>query len=347
MSSSVGTDGMRLGSFVLRPPDATEAVRRFQVAEALGYDAAFATQVNGHEALTIMAAAAVRTQRIQIGAGVIPIYMRTPATMAQSAATLWELSGGRIMLGVGLGHRLVMERWHGEKMERPVAEMREYLAIVRGILDGTPLKDAEKWASDMPLAGVGVAPEMPLFVGALSPGMLRLAGEVADGVIVWLGTPGYYADTVIPNVREGRARAGKDMEGFEIIASIPCAMTDDATAMRSTYVKQIAHNLRLPFYRAMLERGGYHDDLSAIDEVASYEELGDPIVGDAMERLAAGRVVRDIAAIGDDAAVAAKLADYAQAGVTIAGVNPVRIDDYDATLAGVAHALGRGPAKAS
>jgi alkanesulfonate monooxygenase SsuD/methylene tetrahydromethanopterin reductase-like flavin-dependent oxidoreductase (luciferase family) len=338
---------MRLGSIVLRPPDAVEAVRRFEVAEQLGYDGAFATQVNGHEAATIMGAAAVRTERIQVGVGVIPIYMRTPATMAQTAATLWELAPGRIMLGLGLGHRLVMERWHGEPMERPAAEMREYIAIMRGILAGTPLKQAEKWASDMPLAGVRPAPEMPLIIGALSPGMLRLAGEVADGVMVWLGTPGYYADTVLPSVREGRARAGKDMDGFQVIASVPSAVTDDPPAMRRTYVRQIAHNLRLPFYRAMLERGGYHEDLALIDEVGSYEELGDPLVDEATDRLAKGRVVADIAAIGDHEAVAAKLADYHRAGVTYAGVNPVRIDDYDATLAAVAQAVGRGPVPAA
>lgn len=339
MDTSNDAGRMRLGAFILRPPDAVEAVRRFEVAEQLGYDAAFATHVNGHEALTLMGAAVARTERIQIGVGVVPIYTRTPATMAQSAATLWELSGGRILLGMGLGHRIVMERWHGEPMEHPVAEMREYVAIMRGILDGRPLPHAEKWASDMPLVGVRIAPEMPLLIGALSPGMLRLAGEVAQGVIVWLGTPGYFADTVIPRVREGRELAGKTMDGFEVVASVPCAVTDDAAALRSVYVKQIAHNLRLPFYRAMLERGGYDDDLALIDEVGRYEQLEDPIAADAMARLAEGRVVADIAAIGDGPAVAAKLAEYERAGVTVAGVNPVRIADFDATLAGVAQAV--------
>src|SRR5690242_14688798 len=117
---------MQIGAIVLRPPDAREAVRRFEVAEQLGYDAAFATHVNGHDSLTLMGAAVARTERIQVGVGVVPIYTRTPATMAQSAATLWELSGGRILLGMGLSHRLVMNRWHGEPIEHPVAEMREY-----------------------------------------------------------------------------------------------------------------------------------------------------------------------------------------------------------------------------
>lgn len=334
---------LRLGAFVLRPPTAVEAVRRFQVAEALGYDGAFATQVNGADAIALMAGAAVTTTEIEIGVGVSPIYLRTPTSMAQSAATLWDLSGGRIKMGLGLGHRLVMERWYGEKVERPVDEMREYVAIMRGVLDGEPLKQTEKWASDMPLVGIATAPEMPLLIGALSPAMLRLAGEIAQGVIVWLGTPGYFEETVIPNVRKGRERAGKTMEGFEVVASIPAAVTDDPERMRRTYVMQIAHNLRLPFYRAILERHGYDEDLAVIDEVDAYEDLENPLADDALQRLAGGRVVSDIAAIGDPAAVVEKLADYRRAGVTYAGINPVRINDYENTLAAVGQAVGRTP----
>ena len=93
----------------------------------------------------------------------------------------------------------------------------------------------------------------------------------------------------------------------------------------------------------MLERGGYHEDMRLIDEVGSYEELGTALQEEALDRLAVGGVVRDIAAIGDAAAVVAKLDDYARAGVTYAGINPVRIDDFDATLAAVAAAVGRAP----
>jgi len=334
-------DAMRLAAFVLRPTDALEGVRRFVAAEELGYDAAYATHVNGHDAPTLMGAACVRTERIEIGVGVVPIYTRTPATMAMAAATLWELSQGRAMLGLGSGHRLVMQRWHGDPMARPISEMREYVAIVRGILAGRPLAQADKWASDMPLVGVSPAPTMPLMVGALAPAMLQLAGEIGDGVMVWLGTPGYFADVVVPNVQIGRERAGKTMEGFQIVASIPCAATDDVESARQSYVKQIAHNLRLPFYRGLLERAGYEADLSYVQQVDRYEDLEHPVLGDALEGLANGPLVSDIAAIGDDDALGAKLAAYRDAGVTTAGVNPIRLDRYDDTLAGVARAMNR------
>lgn len=333
------TQQLRLGAYILRPPGAGEAVHRFQVAETNGYHAAYATHVNGHDALTLMGAAAARTSRIQIGVGIVPIYTRTPATMAMSAATLSELSNGRAMLGLGTGHRLVIEPWHGDLMERPLADMREYIGIVRSILAGNPQPRTGKWASNMPLVGVSTAPAMPLMIGALAPAMLRLAGEIADGVMVWLSTPAYIADVVVPMVREGRERAGKSMDGFEIVASVPCAPTNDPQQLRATYVKQIVHNLRLPFYRGLLERGGYDADVAVLDEVERYDQLESPVAPEAMAALAHGRLVADIAAIGDDEAIAATLLDYRTAGVTVAGINPVRIDDFDATIEAGARAL--------
>jgi alkanesulfonate monooxygenase SsuD/methylene tetrahydromethanopterin reductase-like flavin-dependent oxidoreductase (luciferase family) len=325
----------RLGAFFLRPPGAREAVRRFRFAEDLGFDAAFATHVNGQEALTMLGAAAVSTERIQIGVGVVPIYTRTPTTMAQGAATLAELSGGRAMLGLGSGHRLVMQRWHGDPMDKPIAEMREYVAIMRAVLTGTPLTSANKWASDMPLVGVGIAPDFPLHIGGLSPAMCRLAGEIADGVMVWLGTPRYIAEVVMPAVREGRERAGKSMDGFDVVASIPCSVTDDEDLLKQTYVKQIAHNLRLPFYRNILERGGYHDELGFLAEVDRYEDLERPMPGEVLVGLGSSSLVADIAAIGDSRSVASKLDEYRTSGVTTLGINPVRIDDFDRTLESV------------
>jgi alkanesulfonate monooxygenase SsuD/methylene tetrahydromethanopterin reductase-like flavin-dependent oxidoreductase (luciferase family) len=330
---------MQLATFLLRPPSVAVALHRFREAERLGYAAAFATNVNSHEALSLMAAAAVQTDRIRIGVGVVPIYTRPPATMAQAAATLWEMSGGRSLIGLGLGHRVVMERWYGEQIEHPVEEMRDYVSIVRAIVGGAVPPPGRRWRSDLPLVLLGPFDDMPILIGALSPAMLRLAGEIADGVVLWLATPAYIADTVVPQVSIGRARVGKTVEGFEIVASIPCAVTDDALTLRRSLTKQIAHNLRLPFYRSMLERGGHGDDLKLVDEVAAYEELDLPIDPNALTHLAQGSIIESLAAIGSPEVVAAKLAEFGDAGVTLAGVNPVRIADFDACLAAVRRAV--------
>jgi alkanesulfonate monooxygenase SsuD/methylene tetrahydromethanopterin reductase-like flavin-dependent oxidoreductase (luciferase family) len=184
----------------------------------------------------------------------------------------------------------------------------------------------------MPLIQFDPAPDMPLLVGALSPGMLRAAGEIADGVVLWMCNPRYVADVVVSAVEEGRRRAGKPLDGFQIVASVPCGPGDDPALMRRTYAKQVLHNLRLPFYRAVLKRGGYTDVLEVLDEVDSYEALARPVSDEALERLGASSFVAEIAAVGSAEDITARLQDYADAGTTIAAINPVRIDDFDATL---------------
>src|SRR3712207_8152478 len=112
-----------------------------------------------------------------MGPGAAPIYTRPPATMAQTAATIDEVSGGRLNLGLGVSHRPVVEGWHGQTIDRPVAEMREYVAIVRAILRGEEPPAGGKWRTGFRLAGLEPRPELPIYLAALSPGMLRLAGE--------------------------------------------------------------------------------------------------------------------------------------------------------------------------
>ena len=105
-----------------------------------------------------MTAYALATSGIRVGTGVVPIYTRTPATMAQTAATIDELSGGRLTLGLGVSHRPVVEGWHGQTIDRPVAEMREYVAIVRAILRGEDPPPGEKWQTGFQLARPRPAP---------------------------------------------------------------------------------------------------------------------------------------------------------------------------------------------
>ena len=144
--------------------------------------------------------------------------------MAQTAATIADMSGGRVVLGLGVSHRPVVEGWHGQTIDKPVAEMREYVRTVRSILSGEPVGETEKWPTGFGLAGIGPFPDLPIYVAGLSPGMLRLAGEIADGVILWLCNPNYIRDVVVPAVAEGREKAGKTLEGFDIVPAVPAAL---------------------------------------------------------------------------------------------------------------------------
>src|SRR3954451_22202878 len=220
---------MGLGCFVSVGRSLEQATERVRLADELGYEAAYVTHINGRESLTVLTQYAAHTSRIRLGTGVVPIYTRTPATMAQTAATLDEIGGGRLNLGLGVSHRPVVEGWHGQTIDKPATEMREYVAILRG--EEPP--EGAKWRTQFRLMGMEPRPDLPIYVAALSPGMLRLAGEVADGVILWLCNANYVRDVVVPTVAEGREKAGRPIEGFDIVPAIPSAVTDDPDAARA------------------------------------------------------------------------------------------------------------------
>jgi len=255
----------RTGCFVSTGRSLEQAITRVKLAESLGYHSAFVTHIAGRESLTVVTAYALATERIRVGPGVVPIYTRTPATMAQTAATIDELSGGRLTLGLGVSHRLIVEGWHGQTIESPVDEMREYVAIVRAILCGEDPPAGSKWQSAFRLAGLDARPELEIFVAALSPAMLRLAGEIGDGVMLWLCNPNYIRDVVVPAVREGRERVGKPLDGFEIVAAVPAALTDTPADAYGAMRGELLTYFGLPFYRTMIERSGYGEDIAAYD----------------------------------------------------------------------------------
>jgi len=318
-----------LGCFISTGRSFEEAVERVRLAEELGYDSVYVTHLNGRESLTVLTAYAAATQRIRVGTGVVPIYTRTPATMAQTAATIADVSGGRLILGLGVSHRAIVEGWHGQSIDRPVAEMREYVAILRAILRGEDPPAGERWSTGFRLAPTLVQPEQPIYVAALSPAMLRLAGEVADGVLLWLCNPHYIRDVVVPEVAEGRRRAGKALDGFDIVPAVPCAVVDDSAGSDAPYTamrKDLIPYFGLPFYRAMLERSGFAADIAAFDDAAPS--------GDAQ---AMGSAISDgfldvLTAVGDANAVRAGLRRYTDAGATSPCVGPMPRTDFAATL---------------
>jgi probable F420-dependent oxidoreductase len=315
---------MAIGSFISSGHSLQQAIERVQLAEELGYDAAFVTHIAGRESLTVVTAYALATKRIRVGTGVVPIYTRTPATMAQTAATIDELSGGRLVLGLGVSHRPVVEYWHGQTIDRPVAEMREYVAIVRAILCGEAPPEGEKWRSAFQLQGLDPCPDLPIYIAALSPGMLRLAGEIADGVILWLCTPRYIRDVVIGELRTGRERAGKQLDGFDVVPAVPSALTDDPAAAYATMRRELIPYFGLPFYRAMLERSGFDADIAAYDAAEGDFARMQAAISDGF--------LQELTAVGDDDAVRAGIARYRDAGATTPSVGPIGGSDFEGTL---------------
>ena len=317
---------MGLGCFVSVGRSLDAAVERVQLAESLGYEAVYVTHIAARDPFIVLTAYAAATERIRLGTGVTPIYSRTPVAAAQAAATIDEYSGGRMILGLGVSHRPVVEGWYGQQIGKPVREMREYLGAVRAILRGENPPPGEKWPTGFHFMGYEARADLPIYIAGLSPAMLRLAGEVADGVILWLCEPGYIRDVVVPEVTKGREKAGKALEGFDIVAAVPSAVTDDPGAARDTMRGDLITYFSLPFYRAMIERAGFGADIEAFDA-----KMKD---GDAQGAAAqiSDEYLQTLCAIGTAEEANATIDRYFEAGATSPGVGPIPRTDFEATL---------------
>jgi F420-dependent oxidoreductase-like protein len=321
---------MATGCFISTGRSLPAAVERVQLAESLGYESVYVTHVAGRESLTVLTVYAQATSQIRLGTGVVPIYTRTPATMAQTAATVDEVSGGRLTLGLGVSHRPVVEGWHGQTIDRPVTEMREYATIVRSILRGEQPPPGEKWKTGFQLLGIEQRPQLPIYIAALSPAMLRLAGEIGDGVVLWLCNPRYIAEVVVPEVTAGREKAGKSLEGFDIVAAVPGAATEQREEAYEAMRADLIPYFGLPFYRAMIERTGFGADIAAYDAAAGDLPRMQAAISDGF--------LDELTAVGSDQDVRAGLESYRAAGACSPCIGPIPGTDFERTLRAAAPA---------
>jgi F420-dependent oxidoreductase-like protein len=298
-----------------------ESVARAKAAERLGFESVWTTQMpDARDASLVLAAYANHTQRIKLGTGVLPIYTRHPTAMAQMAATLDELSRGRFILGIGISHKVTVEGMWGLRLEQPVEAMREYLTIVRAILrDGACSFEGRHFTARSAYSAPRSA-DLPIMISALNPRMLELAGELADGIVLYMCTPAYVRDNIIPAVRAGREKVGKGLDGFEIVAAVPVSLTTDRAAAHDVFRKTVARYASLPFYRKMM-------DASGLKEHLDQERVAEPVLD-------------ELAGIGDEERVRETIQRYREAGVTLPGVGPFGGHEggrgFDATLEAIA-----------
>ncbi|OUC99897.1 TIGR03564 family F420-dependent LLM class oxidoreductase [Streptosporangium minutum] len=277
---------MRIGLLIDEPQGQDVLGRlRGRIARAAddGFSSVWMSNIFGLDALTALAVAGSQVPGIELGTGVVPTYPRHPAALAQQALTANAALDGRLALGIGLSHQIVIEGVYGYSFDRPARHMREYLSVLVPLVRGEQVAfEGETLKAQLGLTTPG-AGDMPVLIAALAPRMLKLAGELADGTVLWMTGPKTVAEHVVPAVTEAARAAGRPAP--RIVCTLPICVTGDVEAARARAGEVFEIYGQLPSYRAMLDREG-----------------------------AAGPA--DVAIVGDEDAVAAQIESLAQAGVT-------------------------------
>jgi len=301
--------GMSLRSSTRELSGYLDMIQRY---EEYGLDSAWCAQLFGLDALTLFALAGATTSRIRMGTAVIPTYSRHPLVLASHALTTQAATGNRLLLGIGSSHEALVKGVLGADYSRPAAYLREYLTVLPGLLRGERLEyDGERLHVDSTsrfgrAGGLG-SEAPPVYVGTMFPISLRITGQLADGLVTWLCGPQTFTDVVLPNLHDAATEAGRDRP--RVVASIPMALcaAADVDGQRDQVDRQLETFVSLPVYQQVLEREG-----------------------------ASGP--SGLAAIGDEETIAARIAEFADAGVD--EISGVCFGD-DATLHRTAEFLGR------
>jgi F420-dependent oxidoreductase-like protein len=249
MRIAMGVGAQVIGEAV-RPQDIVDEVVR---AEADGFGSAWSVHFSRSvDALDVLAVAGARTSRIDLGVGVVPTYPRHPLALAQQAATVQAFCGGRLTLGVGVSHRPVIEDLHGLPFARPAAHMRDYLSVLMPLLRaGSVRHKGEFYQVDGGFVVPGTSP-VPVLAGALSPLMVQVAGELADGIVTWLAGPRSLGEHIVPRLHA----AARGRPAPRVVAALPVAVCTDAGQARAAADDVFGPYAGLEIYRRQLEREG-------------------------------------------------------------------------------------------
>lgn len=297
---------------VLRMPIA-DIIECAQAAEDSGFEYISVAESYYRDGAALSAAIAANTSTIKLGTSVFPIYTRSPFQLAMSMATLNELSGRRVgYLGLGVGYRYRTEGYFGIKIERPVARMREYVEIIRLLLSGDSVNYSGKFfqINGFPKL-VEERLSIPIYFGSSGSRMLRLAGEVADGVILnSLATPGHihHAREMI---RLGAEQAGRDPAKTTISSSVIYSVSDDVEEAVLGAKEDILFYLGYPEISPILEQSGYLEEAKAVRE-ANQEFGKEKALG-----LISQRMLDDFAIYGTADECRAKLRQLISAGLDL------------------------------
>lgn len=320
--------GINLGYWGSGPANFMPVV---QEAERLGYDSVWTAEAYGSDAVVPLAWVAALTETIHVGSAIMQMPARTPANTAMTAATLDMLSGGRFKLGLGLSGPQVVEGWHGVAYGKPLGRTREYVSIVREILQREKPLEHRGEQYDIPYSGPGATglgkplklithplrADVPIYLAAIGPKNVALTAEIADGWLPVFFSPYRFAEVFGAVLEEGfeRAGGGKSLDRFDVAATVPVVMGDDVQAcmdlvkpMLSLYVGGMGARGK-NFYFDLACRYGFEDAAHTIQDL--YLE------GNKKEATAAvpNELVDEIALVGPRERITERVGPWLECGV--------------------------------
>ena len=284
-----------------------------EVAEAVGFGAFWKGESNSTDPMVLLSAAASRTKTIKLGTAIYHIYGRSPVTLGIQSATLQDLSGGRLLLGLGVANKNIAG-WHGGVFDRPLRRAREYTEIVRKVAAGERVEyegEIYHTGKRFQLSWKPTHPTFPIYLAGLGPQMTKLAGRVADGVFINMATPAKIRE-IAARVREGAKEAGRDPSKVEIIAKSRVSLNPDRSLARSRLRQVLTFYNLADHYSDMLKGLGFEAEVNAIQgafQKGGFKAAMAALTDDYMDKLP----VVPGTSIGE---IKERLAPFMEAGVT-------------------------------
>ena len=305
------------------------------LAEEHGYGEVWMTEGAGRDSLTQLTAIATATTRIGLGTGILPMFSRTPLITAMSAVGLAEVSDGRFILGLGVGNRPATENGHGVAYSQPMEHLSDLIHIVRGLLEGEEVSHQGK-AISVTRASLGdAAPEVkvPIYIAALGPRMLELAGAIADGVLLsW--TAASYLDQAIQLVRDGANKAGRDPSEVDISGYLRVVVTDDLEAGRDSLQREIARYAGGGHYQSYFRNTGF--DAEMVGAQAARDHSDNPATAAAISV----NMQLELGVVGPAEVCRARIEELRGMGLTKPVIAPLTVgdmkDSYERTIKALA-----------
>lgn len=303
----------RIGvSFSLQLTSDTDSIRELTVlADQLGYDSVWIPEAWGRDAFTLLAALSVHTERIKLATGIVNVFSRTPAVVAQSIVSLDDLSSGRAILGLGASGPRVIERWHGLKFNNVLERTKEFVEVVKLIISGgrVDYEGQVYQIHDFSLAFKPPRPTIPIFLAAIGPANIRLAGEVADGWLPIFASSSFLAQGDV-YLTDGRKRADRPVSAVTVASYVPALVGRRGPELLKRHIAFYVGAMGSYYYRLMV-RSGWEKEANAIRESwrAGSRTTAASLVSDHM--------VQAIGITGDAAQVRARIQDFRNAGLDL------------------------------